>query len=217
MRKFNLIAWGIVLSVLLFACNQTTKTTEKSAEEAELTIENLKAAINGESNTSLRYEVSSEEARLNGMFNIAKMFKATAAAEMVHVKNHQAVLKDLGIENFVATIEEYEGKGDVPERLEESIAGETYEFTEMYPVFIETAKAENQSAAVKSFEQAMKAEKRHAEHYQAALELLKAEGNDKNVSSEWYVCPICGELTPTIEGMSNCFICGEKVEKFKKF
>ena len=203
--------------MVLFACNQTPKTTEKSAEEAELTIENLKAAINGEFNASLKYEAFSMEAKYNEMLNIAKMFAAAAEAERIHVKNHQAVLKDLGVDDFVPVFEEYESEGGVPERLEEAIAGETYEFTEMYPVFIETAKAENQSAAVKSFEQAMKAEKRHAEHYQAALELLKAEGNDKNVSSEWYVCPICGELTPTIEGMSNCFICGEKVEKFKKF
>ena len=217
MRKFNLIAWGIVLSVVLFACNQTPKTTEKSAEEAELTIENLKAAINGENNARVKYSFFSAKAEEVKMLNIAKLFAAAAKAELVHTNNYIVVLRGLGVDEFRTIGEDHPIHEDMAKNLEDAIAGETYEFTEMYPVFIETAKAENVSAAVKSFEQAMKAEKRHAEHYQAALELLKAEGNDKNVSSKWYVCPICGELTPTIEGMSNCFICGEKVERFKKF
>jgi len=217
MKKCNLLAWGIVLSVLLFACNQTPKTTEKSAEEAELTIENLKAAITGESNAYLKYTLFSGRAEEEGMLNIAKLFAAAAEAERIHRDNHKNVLKDLEVEEFAPEIEGSLDAKKMVEMLEEAIAGETYEFTEMYPVFIETANAENVSAAVKSFEHALKAEKRHAEHYQAVLELLKAEGNDKNVSAEWYVCPICGELTPTIEGMSHCSICGEKVEKFKKF
>ena len=227
MKKINLLAGVIVLSIVLFACNQTPKETAETAPVAEQTIENLKSAITGESNASAKYAAFSKYAEMVGMSNIAKIFAAASEAEMIHVNNHQAVLKSLGVDEFEPIIEEYIPKEegativvsdeDISKNLEAAIEGETYEFTKMYPDFIEAAKAENVPDAVKSFEYAMKAEKRHAEHYQAVLALLKAENNDKNVSQEWYICPVCGELTPTIEAMSNCSICGEKVEKFKKF
>ena len=217
MKKFNLTAGVVLLSILLFACNQTPKTTEETPI-AEETIENLKAAITGESNAFLKYLFFAEEAEAQGMHNIAKMFFAASRAEEIHVENHQAVLKSLQEDEFVPVIEEaHIADSDMSKNLESAIAGETYEFMEMYPVFIETAKAENVPDAVKSFEFAMKAEKIHAEHYQMVLDILKATGNDETVSSEWYVCLVCGKLTPTIDGLSHCAICGEKVEKFKKF
>jgi rubrerythrin len=226
MKRLNLAAGVIVLSLVLFACNQTPKDTAETAPAAEQTIENLKAAITGESNASAKYTAFSKEAEAVGMLNIAKLFAATAEAELVHVQNHQAVLKTLGVEDFVPVIEEHIADKDMLKNLEAAIAGETYEFTEMYPAFIEAAIAENVPNAVKSFMYAMKAEKRHAEHYQAVLEIFKTAGNDKTVSKSWTVCLICGELLPDLvvvydsetgETMQNCGICGEKWENFKQF
>ena len=220
MKRINLVAGGIILSVVLFACNQTPKPTteeKKAVSTTEQTIENLKAAITGESNASAKYTAFSKAAETAKMPNIAKLFAAAAQAELIHVSNHRAVLKNLGVEGFEPVIEEHVADKDMVKNLENAIAGETAEFTTMYPSFIETANGEKVPDAAKSFEFAMKAEKRHAEHYQAALDILKADKNDKKVSKEWYLCPICGELTPTIVGMSFCSICGEKTEEFKKF
>ena len=216
MKKLSLLAGVIVLSMVLFACNQTPKTTEETPEP-EKTIKNLMNAIIGESNASAKYAVFSKAAEEAGMLNIAKMFAAAAEAEKIHIANHNVVLKGLFDSEFNLEVEEHIADKDMLKNLEDAIAGETHEFTEMYPEFIEDANAENVSDAVKTFEHALKAEKGHAKHYQDALDILKSTGNDEGVSSEWYVCPICGELTPTIEGMKNCSICGEKVEKFNKF
>ena len=223
MKIFNLTTGVIVLSMVLFACSQTPKNAEETAPEAELTIENLKEAITEKTELSDAYAIFSEAAKEEGMFNIAKMFTAAAEAEMIHVNSHQTALKALGVNDFEPTIEKSVAfglllvLGTLEKYLEAAIDAETHEFTEMYPVFIETANAENASDAVKSFKLAMEAEKRHAEHYKTVLELFKADGNDKNVPQEWYICLICGDLTPTIEGTANCSICGEKTEKFKKF
>ena len=217
MKRLNLLAGVVVLSVVLFSCNQPKETTEEIVLTAEQTVENLKAAITGESNASAKYAVFSQEAEAAGLFNIAKMFAAASEAEKIHVINHQLVLKSLGVEDFEPVIEEHIADKDMSKNLEDAIDGEIYEFTEMYPPFIQAAADENVPQAVKSFEFAMKAEKGHAEHYQVVLDIFKATGSDKTVSPEWYICPICGELTPTIKEMNNCSICGEKVEKFKKF
>ena len=178
MKRISLSVWVIALSAVFFACNQAPKETEE-VFVPEQTIENLKAAITGESNASAKYAIYAKEAEAAGMLNIAKIFAAASEAEMIHVNNHYAVLKALGVEDFEPVIDEHIADKDMAKNLEAAIAGETYEFTEMYPVFIEIANAEEVANAVKSFDHAMKAEKRHAEHYQTVLDLFKAENNDK--------------------------------------
>mgnify|MGYP003825045471 FL=1 len=105
------------------------------------------------------------------------------------------------------------GLGDTIANLEAAIAGETYEFTEMYPPMLEEAKKENH-AAVTMFKFAVGAEEVHANLYKKALEAAK-EGKDLDVS-EFYLCPVCGyiELGSAPE---ECPICGAKKEKFVKY
>jgi len=90
------------------------------------TLENLLAAFAGESQANRRYLFSAEQAEKDGHQAIVRLFRAVAEAETVHARNH---LKTLG--EIKST----------KENLAAAISGENYEFSKMYPEFIEQAKA----------------------------------------------------------------------------
>ncbi|MDO4575763.1 MAG: rubrerythrin family protein [Planctomycetia bacterium] len=174
------------------------------------TIANLNAAFNGESNASAKYAVYSEKAKADGYEALAALFAAASKAETLHAARHARVLRSLGAEP-VANIAEYVGK-DVREMLQDAIAGETEEFTAMYPGFIATAEAEGQTAAVNSFQGAMEAEKIHAKLYAEAL----ADTEAWRAKRDFYVCSICG-WTEEGSAPDKCPICGVPADKFLKF
>jgi len=187
-----------------------------SYQKPEKTIENLKAAITGESNASATYLAFSAKAADDGYPNIARMFAAASAAEAIHVKNHNAVLVKLGEEAFTAVVETPKVSA-MAENLQTAIDDETHEFTVMYPGFISTANAENCTDAITTFRWARDAETTHARLYTQALNILKTTGNDKTVASVWYTCPRCGNLFDTIEGLNGCPLCGARPASFLKF
>ena len=97
------------------------------------------------------------------------------------------------------------------ENLKAAIEGETHEFTEMYPGFINDAKAENQSVAIlKGLQLANDAEKVHASLYQKALDTLS-----NPVETDLFLCTVCGHIA---EGSApdQCPICGAKAVVYKK-
>ncbi len=162
------------------------------------TDENLKAAFAGESQANRLYLAFAKAAEQEGFPQIAKLFKAAAEAETVHAHNHLRVLGQV--------------KSTV-DNLSTAVSGETYEFKQMYPKFIEEAKAEGNKAAVLSFDYANKVEQIHAGLYQKAIDAVKAK---KDLSlADLYVCPVCGN---TFEGKipDSCPICATKKEKFMK-
>jgi rubrerythrin len=119
-------------------------------------------------------------------------------AETVHARNHLKAM---------------DGIGSTAENLKEAIKGENYEFSEMYPAFIEQAKAEKQTQAETSFDYANKVEKIHHALYQKALESLEA---GKELKEEpYYVCSVCGN-TVAGEAPEKCPICGAPRSKFMK-
>src|SRR6187455_3825357 len=62
------------------------------------TIDNLNAAIDGEANASHRYTLFAAKADEEGYAQVAKLFRAAALAESIHQRNHEKVLRDLGVE-----------------------------------------------------------------------------------------------------------------------
>src|SRR5215471_10066900 len=140
------------------------------------TTENLQEAFAGESQASQKYRVFAKRAEQDGMPNIARLFRTAAEAERIHAEGH---LKSL------------EGVGTTAENLKAAIAGETHEFTTMYPPMLEQAKAENHRARM-MFGFAMKAEAVHADLYKIALEAAAA-GKDLT-EMRFYVCPMCGHI-----------------------
>ena len=175
------------------------------------TIENLKAAITGESTASATYAAYAAKAAQEGQPLIQKLFEAASKAESVHAANHNKVLEKLG-----ATMEPIDIQihvGTTAENLKAAIAGETHEFESMYPEFIAVADEEGQKAAVRSFTWATEAEKEHADFYSVALKALES-GDTSSLPRQYWICLVCGDTFKSLEGVDACPLCGTKAEKF---
>jgi len=162
------------------------------------TQENLETAFAGESQANRRYLFFADKAEKEGYPRIAKLFRAAAEAETVHARNH---LKTMG------------GIGSTKDNLQVAIKGELYEFTKMYPGFIEQAKAENNDDAETGFDWANKVEKIHHRLYQKALADLEAGEQIKD--GPYFVCQGCG-YTVAGEAPEKCPVCGAPRSKFKR-
>lgn len=159
------------------------------------TMENLMAAFAGESQANRKYTAYAKKAEKEGKQNAAKLFQAAADAETIHA------LKHFEVAGHVHSTEE---------NLKDGVAGETYEFKEMYPDFIKIAEEEGNKAAVQTFTYAMKAEEVHAKLYQEALENL-----DQDEEVFYYLCPVCGNIEKSVP--ENCPICNAKGTLFIKY
>jgi len=160
------------------------------------TEKNLAAAFAGESQANRKYLAYAKQADAEGYTKIAKLFRATAEAETIHALAH---FKNMGKINSTA------------ENLKAAIAGETYEFSTMYPDFLKDAETEGSNKnIVRAFTLANEAEKVHAELYSEALANLEAKG-----SADYYLCTICGHIH---EGSApdTCPICGAKAQAYTK-
>lgn len=165
----------------------------------KMTEKALNEAFAGESMAHMKYLIFSEIAEKEGKPNIARLFKAIAYAEQVHATNHA---RNLGIVK------------NTPDNLQTGIDGETYEVEEMYPVFNNTAKFQNEKGAEQSTHYALEAEKIHMKMYQDAKS--SAEKNKDIDIKEIYICPICG-FTHIGKPPEYCPVCGAPNSKFKKF
>jgi rubrerythrin len=162
------------------------------------TDENLKTAFAGESQANRRYLAFAKKAEEEGFMQVAKLFKAAAESETVHALNHLRITSEIK-----STLE----------NLGSAVSGETFEFNEMYPEYIETAKQEGNKQAAWSFDVANKVEQIHAKLYSKAIDALKNKKLTEKV--DYYVCSVCGN---TVEGEppDKCPICGSPKEKFYK-
>ena len=181
---------------------------------ADKTIANLKAAFKGESTASAKYAAFAEQAKKEGLTQIASMFEATSKAEQIHATNHQTVLEKMG-QKTDPVKPEFTVK-TTKENLQDAITGETYEMTTMYPGFIATAKTEDATSASKSFRWAMDTEKKHQLMYQNALNALNA-GKTETLSKVYWVCPKCGNTYDVAKPEASCSFCSTKNDKFIKF
>jgi len=159
------------------------------------TEKNLKDAFAGESQANRKYLAFARKAEQDGYSQAAKLFRAAAEAETIHAHSHLRAVK---------------GVKSTADNLKEAIGGETYEFQSMYPPMIETAKAEGDKAAERSFTYANEVEKVHAALYQKALDNL-----DKLEEVDYYVCNVCG-YTCENEPPDVCPVCGAKAKAFFK-
>jgi len=205
--KIQKLVFVLFAAVFCISCTQ---------QKPVKSIENLKKAITGETGANAKYTKFSQIAQSEGYPNISKLFAAAAAAEAVHIKNHNAALIKIGEQEFTPTVPEIT-TGTTVENLKAAIEGETYESTTMYPEFLATAKAEKSAAAVTTFTWANDAEKKHAQLYTAALNSLTTEGNDNAVSATWYLCPKCGNLYNNITDVQSCEFCATKSSAFQQF
>jgi rubrerythrin len=176
------------------------------------TIENLKAAYNGESTASAKYAAFAEKAKAEGFDTVAVMFLATSKAEAIHAGNHLKVLEKLGEKITGPQIGKFEVLSTA-ENIADGIKGETYEVETMYPEFIAAAEKEKSSDAVKSFTWAFDTEKKHEIFYKTALAVV-ATGGEKTLPAKWLVCPVCGNTFNEAGVTAKCDFCMTPKEKF---
>ena len=131
------------------------------------THENLKAAFAGESQANRRYLYFARQADIEGYPDVGGLFRDTAEAETGHAHGHLDYLKQVGDPATDKPI----GSTDV--NLAAAVAGETYEYTEMYPGMAKSARDESLDEIAEWFETLAKAEKSHADRFQKALDSLE--------------------------------------------
>ena len=177
----------VIPAVLIFAVINFNFTPANSS--AIKTVDNLKAAIIGETTASAKYLAYSKKAKEEGNDKVALLFEAASKSEGIHAKNHRAVLGQLEIkmDDFKP---EYSVKS-TKENLQDAINGESYEVATMYPDFIKTASEGNVNLATISFNYAYKTEMKHKELYKDALSKLN-DKQESSLASNYYVCPTCG-------------------------
>ena len=130
------------------------------------THDNLKDAFAGESQANRRYLYFAKQADIEGYPDVGGLFRDTAEAETGHAHGHLDYLKQAGDPATGKPI------GDTKKNLAASIAGETHEYTDMYPGMARTAREEGFDEIADWFETLAKAEKSHAGRFQKALDSL---------------------------------------------
>ena len=127
---------------------------------------NLKAAFAGESQANRRYLYFAKQADVEGFPDVAGLFRDTAEGETGHAHGHLDFLAEVGDPATGLPI------GDTESNLKAAVAGETYEYTDMYPGFAKTARDEGFPKIASWFETLAKAEKSHAGRFQKGLDGL---------------------------------------------
>ena len=130
------------------------------------TEKNLKDAFAGESQANRRYLYFAQKADIEGYNDIAAVFRSTAEGETGRAHGHLQFLEEVGDRATGEPI------GPTPANLKAAIAGETYEYTDMYPGMARTAREEGFEEIADWFETLAKAEKSHAGRFQKALDTM---------------------------------------------
>ncbi len=128
------------------------------------TEQNLKDAFAGESQANRRYLFFAKQADIEGFPEVAGLFRDTAEGETGHAHGHLEYLKKVGDPATGLPVT------DVPEMLKSAVAGETHEYTDMYPGMAKAAREEGFSEIADWFETLAKAERSHAGKFQRALD-----------------------------------------------
>jgi rubrerythrin len=121
-----------------------------------VTVKNIEAAFAGESMAHIKYMYFAKVCRAQGDEDSARIFEETAAQEVQHAFGHMDLLYPRDALDPVKC-------------LELAIAGETYEYTEMYPQFRHLAEQEQNRAAVREFDEQIAESREHAEQFRAVL------------------------------------------------
>ena len=127
---------------------------------------NLKEAFAGESQANRRYLYFAQKADVEGYNDVAAVFRSTAEGETGHAHGHLEYLAEVGDPATGKPI------GPTSKNLAAAIAGETHEYTDMYPGMAKTARQEGFDEIADWFETLAKAEKSHAGRFQKALDTL---------------------------------------------
>jgi rubrerythrin len=156
---------------------------------------NLMDAFAGESQANRKYLAYAKQAEKEGLPQAARLFRAAAGAETIHAHAHLRLAGKIGT---------------TMDNLKDALAGETHEFTHMYPEMIKDAEAEGRKAVLQYFGFVNAVEGEHADLYKKML-----ENGGKGPAVEYYICTVCGY---THEGpcTDKCPVCKAAASAFVK-
>jgi rubrerythrin len=154
------------------------------------TEDNLQTAFMGESAAVRRYTLYAEKAEQEGLPQVARLFRAAAASEAIHARNHLNVIG---------------GVGSTRDNLLAAAIGEHQETIGLYPVMIGDARAELHERAEQTFRWANAVEKGHYGMFESVLAAVKA--GEAVPATKYSVCRTCGN---TVGGAApaTCPVCG---------
>ncbi len=130
------------------------------------TLDNLKDAFAGESQANRRYLYFAQKADIEGYNDVAAVFRSTAEGETGHAHGHLEFMEVVGDPATGLPM------GNTSNNLKSAIAGETHEYTDMYPGMARTAREEGFDEIADWFEMLAKAEKSHAGKFQRTLDTM---------------------------------------------
>lgn len=188
----------------------------------KITIQNLTKAFIGESQARNRYTFYAKVARKEGFEQIASIFLQTADQEKEHAKRLFEHVNELKIKSSEKLDEIEVGAvaptiyGNTVENLKAAIAGENYEYTQMYPEFAKVAEKEGLTEIAKRLRAIAIAEKHHEERYKKLLEVVEAGTVFKKQEKVWWVCRECGYVHFGEEVPEKCPSCGHSRAYFQK-
>ena len=181
-----------------------------STTEVGTTLDNLKAAVTGETGASAKYAAFAEAAEAAGYTQIARLFRATSEAEQVHIAMEYKLVQAEDPE-WAKPVADAPVVEACDLNLIAAANGEIYETSDMYPAFIKKAQEEGNDKAVRVFTRAKLAESVHAERYMEAYNNIDAADDDA-----YFLCPVCGYIEKG-DDFEVCPICGAKKSAFKQF
>ena len=205
MKRREFVTYGMAATAAAILAGCSKKEIDAAV------VKDLQTAYNGESNAQAKYTMYAEECAKAGYLSIATLYKAASFAESIHKANHAKVLAKYGAE--ISADIKLPTWVDVATALKDSIKGETYEFSEMYPAMVKTATDKKMADAIRTFSTALKAEVIHAKFYQDALDHMDAW---KAAGKKFYICSVCG-FTTDDASVATCPYCAAPKSKFKEF
>src|ERR1039458_6217181 len=144
----------------------TNKEIHMSNLKGSKTEANLKAAFAGESQANRRYLYFASKADIEGQNDVAALFRSTAEGETGHAHGHLEYLEVVGDPATGLPI------GSSRQNLTAAVAGETHEYSDMYPGMAKQAREEGFGEIAEWFQTLAKAERSHANRFQKALDSL---------------------------------------------
>lgn len=165
------------------------------------TFKNLQTAFAGESQARVKYQFFASRAKKDGYEQISAIFNETSDNEKEHAKMWYKLIND--------------GVGSTPENLKAAAEGETYEYTEMYKEFAETARAEGFDDIAEKFEQVGAIEKEHDERYRKLLKNIDDDIVFKSDKVTVWKCRNCGYVFTGDEAPEVCPVCNHPQSFFE--
>ena len=165
------------------------------------TLENLKTAFAGESQARVKYQFYASRAKKDGYEQISEIFTETSDNEKEHAKIWYKLIED--------------GVGDTKANLQAAIAGETYEYTDMYKQFAETARAEGFEEIAEKFEQVGNIEKEHEARFSKLLQNIDDDVVFKSDKVTVWKCRNCGYIFTGDKAPEVCPVCSHPQSFFE--